>query len=294
MEYELGRRSLKDIVVDGFKLYKSGFPKLLLAPLIVIPGAIIWGVIVLVILFFFVVFEDTGKLGENITYIMYILLALFFTTAILLLPGIALAISAIVHVICEIYLGNAINFGGAFRSAMRRFVAVYSVLLIFHAFWILMAFAFAVLQYLRSTTDSSTREPPYAIAMLAMIVLTLYLTYFLFVFAPLVAHLEGIGPIASLKRGLSLVTRNWWATFGHMVALYALAFGISLALIPLGLILPGLGWVIAEIVFAPLFITYYMLIYFQARYARDGANTFTRDVLAREAGILFATERPSP
>lgn len=271
MEYELGHHSLKDIIVHGFRFYKSSFPKLILVPLVALPAALIWGSILILLILVLGHSRAEGPF-ENVKVVMSFFLIVFSTAAVFLLPGIALAVSVIVQMISDKVTGNYVGIGRVLRSAIRRFMAVYSVMLICYGLWVLMAIAIAVLQIADSALDIWPIRVAALIIPPTAFVFGIYLTVLL-VFAPVVANLESVGPIRSIKRSSSLVAGNWWSTFGRMVALFALMFAIGLALVPLGIILPVVGWVLGTMVFVPLITTYYTLMYFEAKQPYDGTDT---------------------
>ena len=99
------------------------------------------------------------------------------------------------------------------------------------------------------------------------------------------ASLERCGPRAALARSSDLVGDNWWRVFGILL-LIGILVGIANAIASgiLGLI-PFLGpilLVVVTVLFAPVMINAWTLLYHDLRTRRDEPVGYNPEVLARE------------
>ncbi len=191
-------RDLGGLVGETFRVYRQNFwPFLVIALLAAIPSFL-------------------GQLAFPWT--LPLALSSVGPRLLLALLGYALSIVAQGAIVCTVaqqYLRGRVDVIECYRRAFRRAIPLLLATLVFG----LMLVGSGIL-----------------ILLLVGIPLFFYLLASRFFFSPAVV-LEGMGPIAALKRSRDLVRGSWWRVFGIGVVFVLIFLGLGIAVLAPGLIL---------------------------------------------------------
>ena len=256
----LGPRSLLDILVETFKIYKRNPVRLLAIVAIVEIGlGFMWSI------------PDFSGLRpstpEGGTASLTHLIPIGIMLVVASIMGLSLMQGALIHAISEQYLRQSINIGRAFRFAWERLAALAGAM-------ILVLFATTgILVVSIGFTVSISPDVGY-IFIAAGFCVGLYLMV-RWSFILQVALLERLGPLAAMSRSSALVKRNWWRVMNMTIIIGIITVGISIIL---GTV-PTIGPTLGSILSTPIFTIGITLLYYDLRVRKEEYNL---DLLAAE------------
>ena len=256
----LGPRSLLDILVETFKIYKRNPVRLLAIVAIVEIGlGFMWSI------------PDFSGLRpstpEGGTASLTHLIPIGIMLVVASIMGLSLMQGALIHAISEQYLRQSINIGRAFRFAWERLAALAGAMIL-----VLFATTGIVVVSIGFTVSISPDVGYVFIA--AGFCVGLYLMV-RWSFILQVALLERLGPLAAMSRSSALVKRNWWRVMNMTIIIGIITVGISIIL---GTV-PTIGPTLGSILSTPIFAIGITLLYYDLRVRKEEYNL---DLLAGE------------
>ena len=256
----LGSRSLLDILVETFKIYKRNPIRLLAIVAIVEIGlGFMWSI------------PDFSGLRpstpEGGTASLTHLIPIGIMLVVASIMGLSLMQGALIHAISEQYLRQSINIGRAFRFAWERLAALAGAMIL-----VLLATTGIVVVSIGFTVSISPDVGYVFIA--AGFCVGLYLMV-RWSFILQVALLERLGPLAAMSRSSALVKRNWWRVMNMTIIIGIITVGISIIL---GTV-PTIGPTLGSILSTPIFAIGITLLYYDLRVRKEEYNL---DLLAAE------------
>ena len=267
----LGSRSLLDILVETFKIYKVNAIRLLVIVAIVEIGlGFMWSIPD----FSGLRPSTPGGGTEPLTHLIPIGIMLVVAS----IMGLSLMQGALIHAISEQYLRQSINIGRAFRFAWERLAALAGAMIL-----VLFVTTGIVVVSIGFTVSISPDVGYVFIA--AGFCVGLYLMV-RWSFILQVALLERLGPLAAMSRSSALVKRNWWRVMNMTIIIGIITVGISIIL---GTV-PTIGPTLGSILSTPVFAIGITLLYYDLRVRKEEYNL---DLLAGElhmSGFLDDTE----
>lgn len=256
----LGPRSLLDILVETFKIYKRNPVRLLAIVAIVEIGlGFMWS-----IPDFSGLRPSTPEAGTaSLTHLIPIGIMLVVAS----IMGLSLMQGALIHAISEQYLRQSINIGRAFRFAWERLAALAGAM-------ILVLFATTgILVVSIGFTVSISPDVGYIFVAAGFCVGLYLMVRWSFILQ--VALLERLGPLAAMLRSSALVKRNWWRVMNMTIIIGIITVGISIIL---GTV-PTIGPTLGSILSTPVFAIGITLLYYDLRVRKEEYNL---DLLAAE------------
>ena len=256
----LGPRSLLDILVETFKIYKRNPVRLLAIVAIVEIGlGFMWSI------------PDFSGLRpstpEGGTASLTHLIPIGIMLVVASIMGLSLMQGALIHAISEQYLRQSINIGRAFRFAWERLAALAGAMIL-----VLFVTTGIVVVSIGFTVSLSPDVGYVFIA--AGFCVGLYLMV-RWSFILQVALLERLGPLAAISRSSALVKRNWWRVMNMTIIIGIITVGISIIL---GTV-PTIGPTLGSILSTPIFTIGITLLYYDLRVRKEEYNL---DLLAAE------------
>lgn len=256
----LGPRSLLDILVETFKIYKRNPIRLLAIVAIVEIGlGFMWSI------------PDFSGLRpstpEGGTASLTHLIPIGIMLVVASIMGLSLMQGALIHAISEQYLRQSINIGRAFRFAWERLAALAGAMIL-----VLFVTTGIVVVSIGFTVSISPDVGYVFIA--AGFCVGLYLMV-RWSFILQVALLERLGPLAAMSRSSALVKRNWWRVMNMTIIIGIITVGISIIL---GTV-PTIGPTLGSILSTPIFTIGITLLYYDLRVGKEEYNL---DLLAAE------------
>lgn len=232
-------------------------------------------------------FETGGGPSEDLALLIGALDGLLVTP---------LVTGAVAAVVGASYLGQELGVGGALGAAARRWWALILS-------WVLLLVAVAVPFFVAGgliAVGAVAGLPVVVTVLVGILVVALSATVALglgALFAAVVPAivLEGLGPIAGIRRSVGLLRPRVLPVVGTVVVTFLLVMAVSLALggIPqtVGMLMGGLGWVLvaiggilASLVTTPLYAIVLTLLYFDGRVRHEGLDLqLAADGLGRPA-----------
>ncbi|UCG66046.1 MAG: hypothetical protein JSW12_03090 [Deltaproteobacteria bacterium] len=259
----LGPRSLLDILVETFKIYKTNPIRLLAIVAIVEIGlGFMWSI------------PDFSGLRPSTpdggTASLTHLIPVGIMLAVASIMGLSLMQGALIHAISEQYLRQSINIGRAFRFAWERLAALAGAM-------ILALFATTgILAVSIGYTVSISPDVGYVFIAAGFCVGLYLMVRWSFILQ--VALLERLGPLAAMSRSSALVKRNWWRVMNMTIIIGIITVGISIIL---GTI-PTIGPTLGSILSTPVFAIGITLLYYDLRVRKEEYNL---DLLAAELHV---------
>ena len=256
----LGPRSLLDILVETFKIYKRNPVRLLAIVAIVEIGlGFMWSI------------PDFSGLRpstpEGGTASLTHLIPIGIMLVVASIMGLSLMQGALIHAISEQYLRQSINIGRAFRFAWERLAALAGAM-------ILVLFATTgILVVSIGFTVSISPDVGYIFVAAGFCVGLYLMVRWSFILQ--VALLERLGPLAAMLRSSALVKRNWWRVMNMTIIIGIITVGISIIL---GTV-PTIGPTLGSILSTPVFAIGITLLYYDLRVRKEEYNL---DLLAAE------------
>lgn len=266
MNRELGPRSLKDILVEVYNIYKQNCLQLLaIVAIVEIILRLMWS-----IPDFSGVkpFATEGE-AESLTRFIPIVIMLMVAS----IMGLSLMQGALIHAISERYCRRTMTIGRAFRFAWERLASLAGAM-------ILALFAVMGIALISVGLPTGISSGARYIFVVAGFCLTVYLMV-RWSFILQVALLERRGPFASLSRSSQLVRRNWWRVMHMTIVVGVITVAISVIL---GTI-PTIGPAIGNILATPVFTVGITLLYYDLRVRKEEYNL---EVLAGELRLSEA------
>jgi len=256
----LGPRSLLDILVETFRIYKRNPIRLLAIVAIVEIGlGFMWSI------------PDFSGLRpstpEGGTASLTHLIPIGIMLVVASIMGLSLMQGALIHAISEQYLRQSINIGRAFRFAWERLAALAGAMIL-----VLFVTTGIVVVSIGFTVSLSPDVGYVFIA--AGFCVGLYLMV-RWSFILQVALLERLGPLAAMSRSSALVKRNWWRVMNMTIIIGIITVGISIIL---GTV-PTIGPTLGSILSTPIFTIGITLLYYDLRVRKEEYNL---DLLAAE------------
>ncbi len=256
----LGPRSLLDILVETFRIYKRNPIRLLAIVAIVEIGlGFMWSI------------PDFSGLRpstpEGGTASLTHLIPIGIMLVVASIMGLSLMQGALIHAISEHYLRQSINIGRAFRFAWERLAALAGAMIL-----VLFVTTGIVVVSIGFTVSISPDVGYVFIA--AGFCVGLYLMV-RWSFILQVALLERLGPLAAISRSSALVKRNWWRVMNMTIIIGIITVGISIIL---GTV-PTIGPTLGSILSTPIFTIGITLLYYDLRVRKEEYNL---DLLAAE------------
>jgi len=256
----LGPRSLLDILVETFRIYKRNPIRLLAIVAIVEIGlGFMWSI------------PDFSGLRpstpEGGTASLTHLIPIGIMLVVASIMGLSLMQGALIHAISEQYLRQSINIGRAFRFAWERLAALAGAMIL-----VLFVTTGIVVVSIGFTVSLSPDVGYVFIA--AGFCVGLYLMV-RWSFILQVALLERLGPLAAISRSSALVKRNWWRVMNMTIIIGIITVGISIIL---GTV-PTIGPTLGSILSTPIFTIGITLLYYDLRVRKEEYNL---DLLAAE------------
>ena len=256
----LGPRSLLDILVETFKIYKRNPVRLLAIVAIVEIGlGFMWSI------------PDFSGLRpstpEGGTASLTHLIPIGIMLVVASIMGLSLMQGALIHAISEQYLRQSINIGRAFRFAWERLAALAGAM-------ILVLFATTgILVVSIGFTVSISPDVGYIFVAAGFCVGLYLMVRWSFILQ--VALLERLGPLAAMLRSSALVKRNWWRVMNMTIIIGIITVGISIIL---GTV-PTIGPTLGSILSTPVFAIGITLLYYDLRVRKE---EYDFDLLAAE------------
>jgi len=256
----LGPRSLLDIMVETFKIYKRNPVRLLAIVAIVEIGlGFMWSI------------PDFSGLGpstpEGGTASLTHLIPIGIMLAVASIMGLSLMQGALIHAISEQYLRQSINIGRAFRFAWERLAALAGAMIL------VLFVTTGIVMVSIGFTVSIPPDVGYIFVAAGFCVGLYLMVRWSFILQ--VALLERLGPLAAMSRSSALVNRNWWRVMNMTIIIGIITVGISIIL---GTI-PTIGSTLASILSTPVFVIGITLLYYDLRVRKEEYNL---DSLAAE------------
>jgi hypothetical protein len=238
----LGPRSLLDILVETFKIYKRNPIRLLAIVAIVEIGlGFMWSIPDFSGLRPSTPEGGTASLTHLIPIGIMLVVASLIPIGIMLvvasIMGLSLMQGALIHAISEQYLRQSINIGRAFRFAWERLAALAGAMIL-----VLFVTTGIVVVSIGFTVSISPDVGYVFIA--AGFCVGLYLMV-RWSFILQVALLERLGPLAAISRSSALVKRNWWRVMNMTIIIGIITVGISIILGTVPTIGPTLGSILS-------------------------------------------------
>lgn len=268
----LGPRSLLDILVETFRIYKRNPIRLLAIVAIVEIGlGFMWSI------------PDFSGLRpstpEGGTASLTHLIPIGIMLVVASIMGLSLMQGALIHAISEQYLRQSINIGRAFRFAWERLAALAGAM-------ILVLFATTgILVVSIGFTVSISPDVGYIFVAAGFCVGLYLMVRWSFILQ--VALLERLGPLAAMSRSSALVKRNWWRVMNMTIIIGIITVGISIIL---GTV-PTIGPTLGSILSTPVFAIGITLLYYDLRVRKEEYNL---DLLAGELHMSeFLDDRES-
>lgn len=246
----LGPRSLLDILVETFKIYKRNPVRLLAIVAIVEIGlGFMWSI------------PDFSGLRpstpEGGTASLTHLIPIGIMLVVASIMGLSLMQGALIHAISEQYLRQSINIGRAFRFAWERLAALAGAM-------ILVLFATTgILVVSIGFTVSISPDVGYIFVAAGFCVGLYLMVRWSFILQ--VALLERLGPLAAMSRSSALVKRNWWRVMNMTIIIGIITVGISIIF---GTV-PTIGPTLGSILSTPIFTIGITLLYYDLRVRKE-------------------------
>jgi len=256
----LGPRSLLDILLETFKIYKRN-PIRLLAIVAIVEVALgfMWS-----IPNFSGLRPSTPEGGTaSLTHLIPIGIML----AVASVMGLSLMQGALIHAISEQYLRQSINIGRAFRFAWERLAALAGAMIL--VLFVTTGIAVVSIGF----TVSIPPDVGYVFIAAGFCVGLYLMVRWSFILQ--VALLERLGPLAAMSRSSALVKRNWWRVMNMTIIIGVITVGISIIL---GTV-PTIGPTLGSILSTPVFAIGLTLLYYDLRARKE---EYDLDSLAAE------------
>jgi hypothetical protein len=303
MNRTLESKSLKDILIETFAIYKSNFLRLIAIVAIVQVPMVVLSIIANLLM------PVYAELGTEATSpfmpLLWIPISLAFLVASVLMGG------AIIHAVSEQYFNQSINIGRAYSFAWHRmgdmFWAVVLVCLAMAGIFLATILISVIIA--AAVGGISDWLIAFAIAgtltfALAPAAIYLGITW---AFILPTAMLEGCSPTAALAHSSALVKQNWWRVLGIVLLLLTIVSIIGVIFyipsmpgvatwaitgaitgvytgLPTGVVTWAIvGNAIGSIISVPIGITGTALLYFDLRVRKQG---YSLDALANELGLI--------
>ena len=256
----LGPRSLLDILVETFKIYKRNPIRLLAIVAIVEIGlGFMWSI------------PDFSGLRpstpEGGTASLTHLIPIGIMLVVASIMGLSLMQGALIHAISEQYLRQSINIGRAFRFAWERLAALAGAMIL------VLFVTTGILVVSIGFTVSISPDVGYVFIAAGFCVGLYLMVRWSFILQ--VALLERLGPLAAISRSSALVKRNWWRVMNMTIIIGIITVGISIIL---GTV-PTIGPTLGSILSTPIFTIGITLLYYDLRVRKEEYNL---DLLAAE------------
>ncbi len=256
----LGPRSLLDILVETFKIYKRNPIRLLAIVAIVEIGlGFMWSI------------PDFSGLRpstpEGGTASLTHLIPIGIMLVVASIMGLSLMQGALIHAISEQYLRQSINIGRAFRFAWERLAALAGAMIL------VLFVTTGILVVSIGFTVSISPDVGYVFIAAGFCVGLYLMVRWSFILQ--VALLERLGPLAAISRSSALVKRNWWRVMNMTIIIGIITVGISIIL---GTV-PTIGPTLGSILSTPIFTIGITLLYYDLRVGKEEYNL---DLLAAE------------
>lgn len=256
----LGPRSLLDILVETFKIYKRNPIRLLAIVAIVEIGlGFMWSI------------PDFSGLRpstpEGGTASLTHLIPIGIMLVVASIMGLSLMQGALIHAISEQYLRQSINIGRAFRFAWERLAALAGAMIL------VLFVTTGILVVSIGFTVSISPDVGYVFIAAGFCVGLYLMVRWSFILQ--VALLERLGPLAAMSRSSALVKRNWWRVMNMTIIIGIITVGISIIL---GTV-PTIGPTLGSILSTPVFAIGITLLYYDLRVRKEEYNL---DLLAAE------------
>ena len=256
----LGPRSLLDILVETFKIYKRNPIRLLAIVAIVEIGlGFMWSI------------PDFSGLRpstpEGGTASLTHLIPIGIMLVVASIMGLSLMQGALIHAISEQYLRQSINIGRAFRFAWKRLAALAGAMIL------VLFVTTGILVVSIGFTVSISPDVGYIFVAAGFCVGLYLMVRWSFILQ--VALLERLGPLAAMLRSSALVKRNWWRVMNMTIIIGIITVGISIIL---GTV-PTIGPTLGSILSTPVFAIGITLLYYDLRVRKEEYNL---DLLAAE------------
>jgi len=256
----LGPRSLLDILVETFKIYKRNPIRLLAIVAIVEIGlGFMWSI------------PDFSGLRpstpEGGTASLTHLIPIGIMLVVASIMGLSLMQGALIHAISEQYLRQSINIGRAFRFAWERLAALAGAMIL------VLFVTTGILVVSIGFTVSISPDVGYVFIAAGFCVGLYLMVRWSFILQ--VALLERLGPLAAMSRSSALVKRNWWRVMNMTIIIGIITVGISIIL---GTV-PTIGPTLGSILSTPVFAIGITLLYYDLRVRKE---EYDFDLLAAE------------
>lgn len=256
----LGPRSLLDILVETFKIYKRNPVRLLAIVAIVEIGlGFMWSI------------PDFSGLRpstpEGGTASLTHLIPIGIMLVVASIMGLSLMQGALIHAISEQYLRQSINIGRAFRFAWERLAALAGAMIL------VLFVTTGIVVVSIGFTVSISPDVGYIFVAAGFCVGLYLMVRWSFILQ--VALLERLGPLAAMLRSSALVKRNWWRVMNMTIIIGIITVGISIIL---GTV-PTIGPTLGSILSTPVFAIGITLLYYDLRVRKEEYNL---DLLAAE------------
>jgi len=256
----LGPRSLLDILVETFKIYKRNPIRLLAIVAIVEIGlGFMWSI------------PDFSGLRpstpEGGTASLTHLIPIGIMLVVASIMGLSLMQGALIHAISEQCLRQSINIGRAFRFAWERLAALAGAMIL------VLFVTTGILVVSIGFTVSISPDVGYVFIAAGFCVGLYLMVRWSFILQ--VALLERLGPLAAMSRSSALVKRNWWRVMNMTIIIGIITAGISIIL---GTV-PTIGPTLGSILSTPVFVIGITLLYYDLRVRKEEYNL---DLLAAE------------
>jgi len=256
----LGPRSLLDILVETFKIYKRNPIRLLAIVAIVEIGlGFMWSI------------PDFSGLRpstpEGGTASLTHLIPIGIMLVVASIMGLSLMQGALIHAISEQYLRQSISIGRAFRFAWERLAALAGAMIL--VLFVTTGIAVVSIGF----TVSISPDVGYVFIAAGFCVGLYLMVRWSFILQ--VALLERLGPLAAMSRSSALVKRNWWRVMNMTIIIGIITVGISIIL---GTV-PTIGPTLGSILSTPIFTIGITLLYYDLRVRKEEYNL---DLLAAE------------
>lgn len=256
----LGPRSLLDILVETFRIYKRNPIRLLAIVAIVEIGlGFMWSI------------PDFSGLRpstpEGGTASLTHLIPIGIMLVVASIMGLSLMQGALIHAISEQYLRQSISIGRAFRFAWERLAALAGAMIL------VLFVTTGILVVSIGFTVSISPDVGYIFVAAGFCVGLYLMVRWSFILQ--VALLERLGPLAAMSRSSALVKRNWWRVMNMTIIIGIITVGISIIL---GTV-PTIGPTLGSILSTPVFAIGITLLYYDLRVRKEEYNL---DLLAAE------------
>jgi hypothetical protein len=265
MNGELGPRSLKDMLVELYNIYKQNCLHLLaIVAIVEIILRLMWSIPDFSGM---KPFTTEGEV-ESLTRFIPIVIMLMVAS----IMGLSLMQGALIHAISERYCRQRVTIGRAFRFAWERLAALTGAMIL--AFFAVMGIAL-ISMGLPAGVSSGAGYVFVAAGFCVTVYLMVRWSFILHV-----ALLERRGPFGALARSSQLVSRNWWRVMNMTIVVGIITVAISVIL---GTI-PTIGPAIGNILATPVFTVGITLLYYDLRVRKESYD------LTALAGELHLSE----